>query len=50
VIEKFVESVQNDTQPLVSGEEGKRSLAVVLAALESNEKKIIAKVATGVLA
>ncbi|MFC0189291.1 Gfo/Idh/MocA family protein [Fictibacillus aquaticus] len=50
VIEKFVESVQNDTQPLVSGEEGKRSLAVVLAALESNEKKIIAKVKAGVLA
>ncbi|MFC7373123.1 Gfo/Idh/MocA family protein [Fictibacillus iocasae] len=50
VIEKFVEAVENDTEPLISGEEGKRSLAVVLAALESNEKKIIAKVKAGVLA
>ncbi len=41
VIEHFVESILNDSEPLVNGEEGKKSLAVILAALDSQEKKQI---------
>jgi predicted dehydrogenase len=48
VIDHFVESVSSGTAPLITGEEGKRSLAVILAALASNEKKTIEKVKTGV--
>ncbi|MGP7817435.1 Gfo/Idh/MocA family protein [Niallia sp. 01092] len=44
VIDNFVNCILNNTEPLVSGEEGKKSLAVILAALESNETKTIAKV------
>lgn len=42
VIDHFVDSVLQEREPLIPGEEGKKSLDVVLAALASNEtKKII---------
>jgi predicted dehydrogenase len=44
VIEKFVESILQDQEPPVSGEEGMKSLEVILAALQSNETKQIVKV------
>lgn len=44
VIDHFVDAVVNDKEVPVSGEEGKKSLEVVLAALESNESKTIVKV------
>jgi UDP-N-acetylglucosamine 3-dehydrogenase len=44
VVEHFVESVLNNSMPSVSGEEGKKSLAVILAALESHEKKQIVRI------
>ncbi|KKK38837.1 dehydrogenase [Mesobacillus campisalis] len=44
VIEKFVDCVINNEAPPVSGEEGMKSLSVILAALESNESKRITEV------
>lgn len=44
VIEHFVDSILNDSEPLVNGEEGKKSLAVILAALDSHEKKQIVSI------
>ncbi|MEH7254009.1 Gfo/Idh/MocA family oxidoreductase [Neobacillus niacini] len=44
VIEKFVESILQDQEPPVPGEEGMKSLEVILAALESNETKQIVRV------
>jgi UDP-N-acetylglucosamine 3-dehydrogenase len=44
VIEQFVKSIVEDTEPAVTGEEGMKSLQVVLAALESNETKRIVKI------
>ncbi len=44
VVEKFVEAIINDTETPVSGEEGFKSLAVILAALESSETKQIKQV------
>lgn len=44
VIDHFVESILNNTEPLITGEEGMKSLAVIIAALKSNETKTIAKV------
>jgi UDP-N-acetylglucosamine 3-dehydrogenase len=44
VIENFVDSIVNDTVPPISGEEGKKSLEVILAALESSESKQITSV------
>lgn len=44
VIDAFVESIVSKTPPSVSGEEGKRSLAVILAALASQETKSIVPV------
>ncbi|PTL38623.1 Gfo/Idh/MocA family protein [Alkalicoccus saliphilus] len=41
VIDAFIESVQADTEPPVPGEEGKKSLEVILAALEADETKRI---------
>ena len=41
VIDHFLDCVINDKQPLIDGEEGKKSLAVVLGALESMETKKI---------
>ena len=39
VIENFVDCIVNDTEPPISGEEGMKSLDVILAALESNKTK-----------
>jgi predicted dehydrogenase len=44
VIEQFVQSILKDTEPPITGQEGLRSLQVVLAALESNESKQIVKI------
>ncbi|WP_088103256.1 Gfo/Idh/MocA family protein [Halalkalibacter urbisdiaboli] len=44
VIDRFVEAVIENKNPAVSGEEGMRSLQVVLAALESNETKKIVSI------
>lgn len=44
VIDSFVESIVNDTDVAVPGEEGMKSLQVVLSALESNETKKIVKI------
>lgn len=43
VIDKFVDSIIGNTVPAVSGEEGYKSLKIVLGALESNETKTIVK-------
>ncbi|KAB8128265.1 Gfo/Idh/MocA family oxidoreductase [Gracilibacillus oryzae] len=39
VVDHFVDCVLNDKQPLIDGEEGYKSLKIILAALESNETK-----------
>ncbi|MFC3883991.1 Gfo/Idh/MocA family protein [Bacillus songklensis] len=44
VIENFVDCVLNDREPLITGEEGMKSLAVILAALKSNDTKQITRV------
>ncbi|WP_409253204.1 Gfo/Idh/MocA family protein [Bacillus sp. SCS-153A] len=44
VIEQFVDSIVHDTETPVTGDEGMKSLQVVLAALESNETKQIVKI------
>ncbi len=44
VVEFFVNSILEDTTPPVCGNEGKKSLAVILAALESHEKKQIVRI------
>ncbi|MEK5038137.1 Gfo/Idh/MocA family protein [Sporosarcina sp. FSL K6-3457] len=44
VIDHFVSAIINDTDVLVSGEEGMKSLEVVLAALKSHQNKTIEKV------
>ncbi|SFC36959.1 Predicted dehydrogenase [Bacillus sp. OV322] len=44
VIDKFIESILSGKEPAVSGEEGMKSLMVVLAALKSNETKSIVRV------
>lgn len=46
VIENFVDCIIHDTVPPISGEEGMKSLQVILAALESNETKQIVRVNT----
>jgi len=43
VIDHFVDAIVNNTEVPVSGEEGMKSLDVVLAALESNQNKTIVK-------
>ncbi|WP_407270499.1 Gfo/Idh/MocA family protein [Radiobacillus sp. PE A8.2] len=43
VIENFVDCIVNDKEPLISGEEGKKSLEIILGALQSNETKQIVK-------
>jgi predicted dehydrogenase len=37
VIDHFVEAVSTDTAPLIDGEEGKKSLDIILAAMESSQ-------------
>ncbi|HSU80640.1 MAG TPA: Gfo/Idh/MocA family oxidoreductase, partial [Candidatus Angelobacter sp.] len=44
VIDHFVDAILNNKQPLITGEEGSKSLNVILAALESNETRQIVKV------
>ena len=44
VIDHFVEAIRNDTEPLIDGNEGMKSLDVILGALKSAEKKIIQKI------
>jgi UDP-N-acetylglucosamine 3-dehydrogenase len=44
VIEQFVDCVLNNKEPLINGEEGMKSLAVILAALKSNDTKQITRV------
>ncbi|GGE26182.1 oxidoreductase [Pullulanibacillus camelliae] len=39
VMENFINSIINDTEPPIPGEEGMKSLQVILAALESNASK-----------
>ncbi|RKQ35612.1 Gfo/Idh/MocA family protein [Oceanobacillus halophilus] len=41
VIDHFVEAIENDEKPLIDGEEGKKSLEVVLGALKSVKEKRI---------
>lgn len=41
VIEQFVNAIVEDKEPAVSGEEGAKSLSVILAAIESHETKQI---------
>ena len=41
MIDHFIECIINDKEPLITGEEGMKSLQIVLAALESNETKQI---------
>lgn len=41
VISHFVESIVQNKEPLISGEEGMKSLQIILAALESQETKRI---------
>lgn len=44
VIDHFVDSIVNDTEPPINGEDGMKSLKVVLAALESSETKKIVQI------
>jgi len=44
IIEHFVDSIVQDTEPLINGKEGMKSLEVILAALESMETKQITKI------
>lgn len=44
VVEHFITSILDDTTPPVCGNEGKKSLQVILAALESSETKQIVRV------
>lgn len=44
VIKAFVNAIQTNTPPAISGEEGRRALAVILACLQSAETKQFAKV------
>lgn len=43
-INHFVDAIIEDTEPLINGEEGKKSLEVILAALESMETKQFGKI------
>jgi len=44
VIDAFINSIVTNTPPAISGEEGLKSLQVILTALESAEKRVIARV------
>lgn len=49
VISHFVESIVQNKEPLISGEEGMKSLQIILAALESQETKRIVSLKKEVL-
>ncbi|MEK5038127.1 Gfo/Idh/MocA family protein [Sporosarcina sp. FSL K6-3457] len=44
VIDHFIESIVHNTEPLINGEEGMKSLEVILAALESMKTKQFSKI------
>ena len=44
IINHFVDAIIQDTEPLINGEEGMKSLEVILGALESMETKQFAKI------
>lgn len=44
VIDHFVDCIVNDTEPLINGEEGMKSLDVILAALNSEQTKKVSSV------
>ncbi len=44
VIDHFIESIVHNTEPLINGEEGMKSLEVILAALESMETNQFSKI------
>lgn len=44
VIDHFIDAIIKNKAPLITGEEGKKSLDVILAALESNETEKVVKV------
>ncbi len=44
VIDHFVESILENKQPLIDGKEGKKSLEIILAAIESNQTKQITSI------
>ncbi|SDO33964.1 Gfo/Idh/MocA family protein [Alkalicoccus daliensis] len=44
VIDSFISSLKADEEPVIPGEEGKKSLEVILAALEANETKRIVEI------
>lgn len=50
VISHFVESIVENKEPLINGEEGMKSLQIILAALESQETKQIVSLKKEVLA
>lgn len=39
VIDHFIEAIVTDTEPLINGEEGKRSLEIILAAIQSEDNR-----------
>jgi UDP-N-acetylglucosamine 3-dehydrogenase len=43
VIDTFIDCIVNNKEPLINGEEGLKSLEVILAAMESSESKQIAR-------
>lgn len=49
VIDHFVDSIIHDKEPLINGEEGMKSLDVILAAIESNETKKLVQLREKVL-
>lgn len=46
MVEAFIDAVRNDTEPLVTGEDGLRALQVALCAYESAQKKAPVRVVT----
>lgn len=44
VINSFIDSLRENTEPVIPGEEGKKSLEVILAAMEANETKRIVEI------
>lgn len=47
VIDQFVDCIVHDTEPLINGEEGMKSLDVILAALDSERTEKVSRVKKG---